>query len=198
MGRKRHIADKTPFLEKGHLLLPMRDQAGRLVIQKEKARFDDSLHKGPLPYTEENLLILARRHLGAPYGWGGRKESVDCSALTQDVYRSMGIELPRNSGEQARTTPGVSFQGLSRKARLSLLKTLPVGSLLYMPGHIMIYSGEKNGIPMVIHALGSKGVREKGAVRKVPVMKVVETPVEILGSSGVTLLAGVTKGIVME
>ena len=185
-------------LEKGHLLLPMRDQAGRLVIQKEKARFDDSLHKGPLPYTEENLLILARRHLGAPYGWGGRKESVDCSALTQDVYRSMGIELPRNSGEQARTTPGVSFQGLSRKARLSLLKTLPVGSLLYMPGHIMIYSGEKNGIPMVIHALGSKGVREKGAARKVPVMKVVETPVEILGSSGVTLLMRVTKGIVIR
>lgn len=107
-------------LEKGHLLLPMRDQAGRLVIQKEKARFDDSLHKGPLPYTEENLLILARRHLGAPYGWGGRKESVDCSALTQDVYRSMGIELPRNSGEQARTTPGVSFQGLSRKALIAV------------------------------------------------------------------------------
>ena len=67
-----------------------------------------------------------------------------------------------------------------------------------MPGHIMIYSGEKKGIPMVIHALGSKGVREKGAVRKVPVMKVVETPVEILGSSGVTLLMRVTKGIVIR
>ena len=111
----------------------------------------------------------------------------------------MGIELPRNSGEQARTTPGVSFQGLSRKARLSLLKTLPVGSLLYMPGHIMIYSGEKNGIPNGDPCrYGSKGVREKGAVRKVPVMKVVETPVEILGSSGVTLLMRVTKGIVIR
>lgn len=62
-------------LEKGRLLLPRRDQAGRLVIQKETARFDDALHKGPLPYTEENLLILARRHLGAPYGWGGRKKA---------------------------------------------------------------------------------------------------------------------------
>ena len=105
-------------LEKGHLLLPMRDQAGRLVIQKEKARFDDSLHKGPLPYTEENLLILARRHLGAPYGWRQKRKR----RLLGPHAGRLSVHGNRAAAKQRRTGPHDTGRFLSR----AIAKSAPI------------------------------------------------------------------------
>jgi cell wall-associated NlpC family hydrolase len=180
-------------VSRGKLQLPTRNQKGTLTIVPVKAVYNDDLHDGPLPYTEDSLVKMAFRHLGFPYGWGGMKNSVDCSSLAQDVYRTMGIKLPRNSGEQARSFPGISLKGKTREERLAILKTLPVGSLLHMPGHVMIYLGEKNGIPYIIHSLGSYGEMVNGKPQRVPVMEVVVSPVELMGRRGKTLLMLLTK-----
>ena len=47
------------------------------------------------------VIAYAKRFLGVPYVWGGTSPSgFDCSGLTQYVFRSVGISLPRVSRDQ--------------------------------------------------------------------------------------------------
>jgi cell wall-associated NlpC family hydrolase len=87
------------------------------------------------------VIEQASKYLGVPYRWGGTDPStgLDCSGFTQLVYKSMGIELPRVSSQQA--TAG--------KAVASLADARP-GDLLFFdyspdrPGidHVGIYMGD--------------------------------------------------------
>ena len=50
---------------------------------------------------ENNMAMTASLYLNAPYLWGGRTgHGIDCSGLTQLVYKMHGISIPRNSYEQ--------------------------------------------------------------------------------------------------
>jgi cell wall-associated NlpC family hydrolase len=56
----------------------------------------------PFKPTRKNLIKEGRRFLGVPYQWGGKSPlGIDCSGLIQTVYQSVGIELPRDSWQQA-------------------------------------------------------------------------------------------------
>ncbi|MGM9583867.1 MAG: NlpC/P60 family protein, partial [Phascolarctobacterium sp.] len=118
-------------------------------------KISKAVHKGYLPYTTNNILRSAFRFYGMPYGWGGLKESVDCSALILNAYRTVGIYLPRNMDEQA-ATAGITKQleGLDSAKKTELIKGLVPGSALYMDGHGLMYLGQINGAPYCIHALG--------------------------------------------
>lgn len=59
------------------------------------------------------VVAKAQSYLGVPYVWGGNGYSgVDCSGLVQQVYKSMGINLPRLSADQARSGPRVGLGDL--------------------------------------------------------------------------------------
>ncbi|MGL5207240.1 MAG: C40 family peptidase [Acidaminococcaceae bacterium] len=88
------------------LLMPVRDAADNLKITKISARYDKSLHAGYLSYTNNNLIKQAFAFIGDSYGWGGLRESVDCSSFVADVYRTFGVELPRNADEQEEASAG--------------------------------------------------------------------------------------------
>jgi cell wall-associated NlpC family hydrolase len=50
---------------------------------------------------QRNIVASAMTWLGVPYRWGGNDRSgVDCSGLTQQVYGSVGIKIPRVSSAQ--------------------------------------------------------------------------------------------------
>lgn len=52
--------------------------------------------------TGENAVAQAKRFLDTPYLWGGTTPyGFDCSGFTYAVYRSLGVDLPRDSGDQA-------------------------------------------------------------------------------------------------
>ena len=72
-----------------------------------------------------------------------------------DVYRSMGVLMPRNTSDQARQ-PG------ARPASISTTSDgarnahggggrLQVGDLVYIPGHVMMVIGRIDDVPYVIH-----------------------------------------------
>ena len=139
------------------LLVPSRTPDGTLAIHLQTAVFDDDLHHGFLPCTENNFVRQGFRFLGDVYGWGGLDDSVDCSAFTSDVYRSMGLEIPRDADVQGQALPyRVELHGKT-DARLALLTIgFPVGTLLSNDTHVMMYIGrDADGTPMALQAMSS-------------------------------------------
>jgi cell wall-associated NlpC family hydrolase len=110
--------------------------------------------RGYLPYTRQNLLRQSFKFLGERYGWGHSYNARDCSGFVSDVYKTFGILLPRNSGDQGLSAIGSNLRfdrATLAEARVESLQSLEVGDLIYMPGHVMMYLGEVNGEPYVIH-----------------------------------------------
>lgn len=55
------------------------------------------------------VLKEAERYLGTPYKYGGTsRQGIDCSGLLWNSYKTVNIDLPRRSSEQARI--GVSLR----------------------------------------------------------------------------------------
>ncbi|WP_291321067.1 SH3 domain-containing C40 family peptidase [Desulfonatronospira sp.] len=158
-GRVGMVLPQDPLgcSEKGQgLLVPVRDKYGyaRLVPGKT---LQGVLQKIPMRPTGDNFAGLMDSMLGRPYGWGGMYENRDCSSLLQDLYRMFGIFLPRNSAQQRDFREPSSLEGLQREEKLQIIqdKGRPLLSILYMPGHVMLYLGEdpQNGHPVVYHSM---------------------------------------------
>ncbi len=174
------------------VLAPVRASSG--TLQKQKLFVPKSsagVHYGYLPYTSNNIINAAFKFYGQPYGWGGLKNSVDCSSLVFNAYRTVGIILPRDADQQeqgAGTRHALSGDDKTRKQQIN--KLLP-GAALYMDGHVLIYIGQINGEPYAIHALGSHYAN--GQSRKE--MKVVVSDLNLKRASGQTHLQALTNAI---
>ncbi len=140
---------------------PLEGLAGRAVLAPARLSLEDAA-PFPLALTPANLGRLAGQVMGAPYGWGGLYGLRDCSALTRDLLAPFGLWLPRNSADQTKAGQVVSLEGLSTADKLAVIKKrgVPWLSLLYMPGHVMLYLGSPGGEPRVLHAMW--GLRTQG------------------------------------
>lgn len=59
----------------------------------------------PLQSRPLSVEVLLETFAGTPYHWGGKSPfGIDCSGLTQLIYRYMGRRLPRDAWQQAETT----------------------------------------------------------------------------------------------
>jgi cell wall-associated NlpC family hydrolase len=69
---------------------------------------------------EKQLIADAMKFLEAPYLWGGRSPfGIDCSGLTQVVFKINGIQLKRDAAQQATQGESVTFLGESRPGDLA-------------------------------------------------------------------------------
>ncbi len=112
--------------------------------------------KGFLPYTRRNVIRQAFKMLGEEYGWGGREGKRDCSEFIRSIFASMGVRLPRNSSRQAISGDVRAHEDydITREdMALALEEAEPGTTLLGTPGHIMLYLGERKGVPYVIHQI---------------------------------------------
>lgn len=65
----------------------------------------------PLPPTRDNIINQAEWYLNTPYLWGGRSSfGIDCSGLVQQVFRSCGVNLPRDAKDQAQTGQAIPLE----------------------------------------------------------------------------------------
>lgn len=149
---------KLPYLgytEKGYqVLLPIKQQDGTLT-KKQVTISKDKAHIGYLPYTKRNVYIQAFKYEGVKYSWSGQDSGVDCSSYVSNVYRTFGIQFPRNTSSQNKSVGKIiSLVNKTQQEKLKIIRdTNP--SLLYQNGHVMIYLGQKNGKHYIIHASGS-------------------------------------------
>ncbi|WP_432506840.1 transglycosylase SLT domain-containing protein [Kineococcus arenarius] len=121
--------------------------------------------------TGEQLLAVAKQHLGVPYKWGGTTpDGFDCSGIIQYAGKQIGISLPRTAAQQAKV--GTEVPSLAQ-AKAGDLVVLEGGS------HIGIYVGDGK----MLHAPKTGDV--------VKISKVWETPMTIrrLGTTAATTAA---------
>ncbi|HPD95682.1 MAG: C40 family peptidase [Bacteroidales bacterium] len=58
----------------------------------------------------DRIIEVAKQFINAPYLWGGRSPfGIDCSGLTQVVFKICGISLPRDAKQQAAIGTDVEF-----------------------------------------------------------------------------------------
>jgi cell wall-associated NlpC family hydrolase len=160
--------------------LPIRQADGKLAFAPALVQRIADTQDMYLPLTEANIIRQAFKFLGERYGWGHDYDGRDCSGFVSDVYRSMGVQMPRNTSKQA-ISPGFTHQAFSDKdshdARLKAAMALQVGDLVYIPGHVMMVIGKLDGAPYVIHDTGGMSYLDgKGGMRRVKLNEVSVTP----------------------
>lgn len=107
----------------------------------------------PLAATSKNIAMIINHLLGEYYGWGGMNGYRDCSETQADLFAPFGIWLPRNSVEQADTRTYISLKQLpaTQKQQLIIEKGIPFLTLLKLPGHIVLYIGQRKGVAYIFH-----------------------------------------------
>ena len=160
--------------------LPVRTVDGRLGFTPALLPRTADTSGDYLPLNRANLLRQGFKFLGERYGWGHSYNARDCSGFVSEVYRSFGVQLPRNSRDQAQTPAlnRITFtQDDDHERRLAVLRSLEVGDLIYIPGHVMMVIGFDHGMPYVIHDTTGISYRDgQGEVRRVVLNGVSVTP----------------------
>jgi hypothetical protein len=172
------------------------------VIELPMRAADGSLHFTPallprtadvatdyLPLTRANLIRQSFKFLGERYGWGHSYNARDCSGFVSEVYRSFGVQLPRNTRDQG-VSPALNRIAFTadddHDKRLAVLRQLQVGDLVYIPGHVMMVIGQDGGGPYVIHDTTGITYRDaEGVLTRVHLNGVSVTPlVSLLDGKG--------------
>ena len=184
---------------------------GAFVIEVPQRAADGTLQLAPallprtadvstqyLPFTDANVLRQGFKFLGERYGWGHADGTRDCSGFVSEVYRAFGLQLPRNTSDQA-VSPALDRIAFgpddSREERLAVLRGLGVGDLVYIPGHVMMVIGRDGDETYVIHDVTGVSVRGRdGAAARVPLNAVSVTPLEsLLAGDDATLVERITS-----
>ena len=177
--------------------IPTKDENGNLKVQEKELDKSEAFNRGYLPYTKENTILQAFKFYGEEYGWGGMNNKRDCSAFIMDIHRTFGIKLPRNTSGQGSKSMGKIYDFGNMKTldeRLEFLKDLPAATILYMPGHTMLYLGEHEGKHYMIHQFAGYYEENNGKLNYVNMMKTYVTPVTIKLSTGKTYIEEVYLG----
>jgi cell wall-associated NlpC family hydrolase len=156
------VNGQTPYAT--HVIeLPLRAADGTLKLAPALLQKNTDTAGDYLPLTRANILRQAFKFLGERYGWGHSYDGRDCSGFVSDVYRSMGVQMPRNTSKQA-ISPALAHRTFtdadSHEARLQAAHELQVGDLVYIPGHVMMVIGQFNGQPYVINDVGGMTYRK--------------------------------------
>lgn len=102
--------------------------------------------QGNLNDRKPDLEEVAKGFLNTPYLWGGRSFfGIDCSGLSQVVFRIMGKSIPRNASQQMEYGTMVSFVEEARAGDLAFFDN---------PEGVITHVGICMGQGRILHASG--------------------------------------------
>lgn len=134
-------------------------KSGHALINNEMYQFDGLTTPGFV--KKEKIIENALIYLNAPYLWGGRSPlGIDCSGLTQMVYRLQGLSLPRDAYQQVEIGTKVDSLKESEAGDLAFFdndekKIIHVG--IIMKNNYIIHASGK----VKIEKLNRKGILNK-------------------------------------
>ena len=141
-------------------------------INKSGFEFEGMKISGVKP--KSNLINTAFMYLNAPYLWGGKTPfGIDCSGLTQMVYKLNGYKLLRDASEQATQGEALSFIEESEPGDLAFFdneegKIIHVG--IIMDDNYIIHASGKVRIDRLDH-LGIYNAENNKHTHKLRVIK---------------------------
>jgi len=156
-------------------LIAKRNNKGQGTIHKMKLSNPNLIAKKPIAFTSHNVALLAKEFYGEPYGWGGSYGCRDCSATTRDFLGTFGIFLRRNSSKQAQDGESIKIKNWTKAYKKKFINknAKPFRSLLYVPGHIVLYLGQFKGEPIIMHTYW--GIRKNNGSKLVTGRTIITT-----------------------
>jgi cell wall-associated NlpC family hydrolase len=133
---------------------PVRSSAGILQFKPVLIPRSADSASALLPASQVNIIQQSFKFIGERYGWGHDYNARDCSGFVSEIYKSMGILLPRNTSDQAKSTVfdrEVFAIEMTRSMRIERAKQLRIGDLVFISGHVMLVIGHDEQGPWVIH-----------------------------------------------
>lgn len=132
--------------------VPVRGEDGMLIRMTALIPLAADVRVGNVLPTRANVIRQAFKMLGERYGWGCAFERRDCSRFIMDIFRTMGLQLPRNTRCQEQGTAGRSivFSG-GVDERLQIADSLKPGDAIYLKDHVLLYLGKYQNGHYVIH-----------------------------------------------
>jgi len=136
---------------------------------------------GDVSAQQQQVIAAAESAVGVPYVWGGNSltTGVDCSGLVQQAFKTIGIDLPRLSADQAKSGTAVSSMAEAQ------------------PGDLIAWdnSSRNNGADHIAIYLGNgKMIEAPYTGAKVRIVDVPSTPDYIRRVIGTTGADGTTTG----
>lgn len=169
--------------------IPQRNAEGKVYMQLSSIPRRKSWYAGELPLTIQNIRAQASKMLGEPYDWGGKQGYRDCTGLISDLFLVFGVHFAGNSTMQMAQI-GVKHltECYARKDKKLLLQHLLPGTVLYLPGHAMLYLGYAEGKYRILHSVYQLGLKMDDGVLPHKIKRVVTGDLEQLRSDGKAFL----------
>ena len=160
--------------------LPIKNSKGKLDFVFAPIPRGQDVNVGYLAYTEQNLIKQSFKFLGERYGWGHSYNGRDCTGFVGEIYKSFGLLMPRNSGQQGKGAYGINSNFIKNtfsQEKSKRIESLLVGDLIYISGHVMMFIGYENEKPYVIHDVKGLGyLKENGELYRGTLNGVSVTP----------------------
>jgi hypothetical protein len=137
--------------------------------------------------SENAVVAQAQKYIGVPYVWGGTDGSkgLDCSGLTQLVYKNLGIDLPRTASQQA--TAGSPVASLAQ-ARPGDLVFFDYSASRAGVDHVGVYIG---GGKMIAAPQEGESVKVQDVGNPTVIRRMLPEQTTPTATSGGSALAGV-------
>jgi len=136
-------------------LIPVKTLQNESFLQWSRNKFKKTeFVYFPYKFNQTNAHEIMNKLLGNHYAWGGNTYGGrDCSLTIKDFMCVFGRHLPRNSKGQIESQRNViDLTSITDKeSKINALCT-PFQSIVYMPGHVMLYVGrDRNNRAVFFH-----------------------------------------------
>ena len=147
--------DKSDFFIPMGSNLPFYHE-GKFQLKDEFYTYQGNI--SPVKFDKENLIILSKSFLKAPYLWGGKTIfGIDCSGFTQIILGQFGVQLLRDASLQATQGELVSFISEAKTGDLAFFENdegkiihvgivLPENQIIHAHGEVRIDTLDDMGI----------------------------------------------------